>query len=186
MSRSGMSPYIICWGALAAWLAPGGAWLSWGEGSCCSSLRVALRVLPCLLGRSQAQSLAPPSVCCGGSGGCPGEARVVRFWGRRWVFPANLVLNTCSPPLYPIHPSSFLFPPIAPSGPSPSSSLTIFSIFSPSFHHFLLFSHGLLASRSPTHVLVSGHRTPSGTTCRCTPVSSACRTRARARAPGGC
>lgn len=32
MSRSGMSPYIICWGALAAWLAPGGAWLSWGEG----------------------------------------------------------------------------------------------------------------------------------------------------------
>lgn len=33
MSRGGMSPYIICWGALAAWLAPGGAGLSWGEGA---------------------------------------------------------------------------------------------------------------------------------------------------------
>lgn len=42
MSRCSMSPYIICWGALAAWLAPNRAWLSWGEGvllPCCRPLK---------------------------------------------------------------------------------------------------------------------------------------------------
>lgn len=39
MSRGGMSPYIICWGPLAAWLAPGGAWLSQGEGALLQQLK---------------------------------------------------------------------------------------------------------------------------------------------------
>ena len=61
MSRSGMSPYIICWGALAAWLAPGGAWLSWGGGVLlprCRPLR------SCLPEKARPKALASPYGQC--------------------------------------------------------------------------------------------------------------------------
>ena len=62
MSRSGMSPYIICWGALAAWLAPGEAWLSWRGGillPCCGRL-----LKSSLPGRARPKDPAPPYRQC--------------------------------------------------------------------------------------------------------------------------
>lgn len=111
----------------------------------------------------------------------------MQFWGLGWIVSSmsDLVLTPASLTRSPF--PSYLSP--------PPSSFWLFSIllsspfiyfFSPSsFYHFPIFSHGL-TSHFPTHALVSGHRTPSATTCRCTPVLSACRTRAQARAPGGC
>lgn len=163
-------------GAPSSLASPGRSLAECGGGSCSPAAGGSSRVASLARLDPKLRPHPTDSACAGGSR----EGRAVLGWGMDILSLSYLVL-TPVPPSSPLYP--FIFPLSSPSAfwRFFSPSLLLSSISSHSSSH-----HSSPHCHSPTPVLVSGHRTPSGTTCPCTPASSACRTRAQARAPGGC